>query len=92
MLAQRKLCRSLPGLHVHQVQQLFIHGFGTAWRCIAYGFRSAVTQMILQQGAADGAQRFLHGRNLYENVGAVAIFFHEALQSAHLTFDAAQPL
>ena len=49
-----------------------------------------MAQMILHQGAAHGAQRLLRGRNLHEDVGAVAIFFHQALQTAHLPFNPAQ--
>jgi len=50
-----------------------------------------MAQMILHQGAPYGAERLLRGRNLHEYVGAISILFHEALQTAYLPFDPAQP-
>jgi len=48
--------------------------------------------MILHQGAPNGTKRLLRGRNLHEYVSAVAVFFHQALQTAYLPFNAAQSL
>jgi hypothetical protein len=49
-----------------------------------------MAQMVFHQGAAHGAQRLLYGRNLHQDIGAVAFFLHQALQTAHLPFDPAQ--
>jgi hypothetical protein len=49
-------------------------------------------KMILHEIAGHPAQRFLHGSDLHDDVGAVAIVRHHFLQAAHLTFDTAETL
>jgi len=61
-------------------------------QAFAQGLRGAVTQVIAHQRASHGPQRFLHGRNLHQDVRAVAVAFDHFLQAAHLALDAAQAL
>src|ERR1700756_1000780 len=49
-------------------------------------------KMILHEIAGHSAQRFLHGGDLHDDVGAVAVVRHHFLQAAHLSFDAAETL
>src|SRR5215472_2626317 len=48
--------------------------------------------MIAHQLAANGAQRFLNGRNLHEDVRAIALILDEPLQTPHLPLNAAEAL
>jgi hypothetical protein len=50
--------------------------------------RGAVAQMITHQGASDGTQGFLNGRNLDKNVSTVAVFGHHSFDAAYLALDA----
>src|ERR1700758_687288 len=47
--------------------------------------------MIAHQSARNGPESFLRGRELRQDVHAVAILFHHALDTAELAFDSAQP-
>jgi hypothetical protein len=51
-----------------------------------------MAQVILHQRAAHRSQSFLCGRNLHEYICAISILFHQALQTAHLSFNPAQTL
>src|SRR5712671_6488964 len=79
-------------LHFHQIQQFFIHRFGTPRQRVADRLRGAMTQMIAHQRASYRAQGFLYGRNLHQNIGAIAVFADEALQAADLSLDPPQTL
>jgi hypothetical protein len=46
-------------------------------------------QMITHKGAADSSQGFLHGRDLDEDIRAVAILFDHLLEASNLALDAA---
>src|SRR5256885_6949326 len=48
--------------------------------------------MIAQELAAHAAERLLHGRDLHEDVRAVALLLDHLLQPAHLSFDATEAL
>src|ERR1700744_6052019 len=48
-------------------------------------------QVIAHQRASDGAKRLLRRRDLHQNVGAIPLFFHHALNAAHLPLNAAEP-
>src|SRR5271165_3813008 len=48
--------------------------------------------MIFHQIAGDAAQGFLHRSDLYDDVGAIAVFANHFLQAANLAFNAAQAL
>ena len=74
------------------MKQLVIHRFGLGGAAFANGFGSTVAEMIAHEGAADGAQGFLDGGDLHEDVGAVAVFGDHASEAAGLAFDAAQAL
>lgn len=50
----------------------------------------AVREMIAHERTGYGAQRFLRGRDLHEDVGAVAVFFNHAVDAAYLAFNAAE--
>jgi len=49
-------------------------------------------KMIFHEIAGHSAQRFLHGSDLHDDVGAITIVGHHFLQAAHLSFDAAETL
>jgi hypothetical protein len=51
-----------------------------------------MTEMILHQFPADGAQSFVDGRYLRHDVGAVAVFLDHALKAANLALDPLEPL
>ena len=72
-----------------EVEQLAVHGVRLL-RGMLDGMRSAMAQMILKQPARYFPQRLMHGRNLYENVGAIPVFFNHSLKSSNLAFDSAK--
>src|SRR5690349_16924844 len=54
--------------------------------------RRAVLEMVAQQLASHAPQRFLHRRDLHEDVGAVPFLLDHLLQPSHLSLDAPEPL
>ena len=56
------------------------------------GLSDAVAEVILDEAKGDGLQGPGHGGYLGEDVDAVGVGFHHALEPAHLTLDPAQPL
>ena len=47
-------------------------------------------EMVLHQPAPHGPERFLHGRELHQDIGAILVSVHHALQAANLPLDAAK--
>jgi hypothetical protein len=74
-----------------EVEQLAIHGVGLLRRMLDR-VGGAMAQMVLKQPTRHFAQGLMHGRNLYENVGAIAIFFNHSLKSSNLAFDSAKTI
>ena len=79
-------------MRVNQTEQFVVHGVGFFFFGGAQSFGGAMMKMILHEIAGHSAQRFLHGGDLHDDVGAVAIVRHHFLQAAHLSFDAAETL
>jgi hypothetical protein len=77
---------------VDQFEQLVVHGFGFLLLATSEGLGGAMAQMILHQIARDTAEGFLHGSNLRDDVGAVAVVFNHFLQATDLAFNAAETL
>jgi hypothetical protein len=72
-----------------EVEQLAVHGV-CFLRRVLNRVRGAMAQVIFKQPARHFAQSLMHGRNLYENVCAITIFFNHSLKSSDLAFDAAK--
>jgi hypothetical protein len=47
-------------------------------------------QMVAHERPGNAAKRFVHRRNLHQNVRAISVFCHHALNPANLAFDAIQ--
>jgi hypothetical protein len=74
---------------VHEVDQLIVHWL----RFIRTGLDrsgSAMFQVVPHELAANTSQRFLHGRNLGQDVGAVTVLVDHLLQPAHLALYATE--
>ena len=79
-------------MRVNQTEQFVVHGVGFFFFGGAQSFGGAMMKMILHQIAGYSAQGFLHGSDLHDDVGAVAVVRHHFLQAAHLSFDTAETL
>src|SRR5271168_3826665 len=82
---------SLSSVLVDHLQQLVVHGFSLFGGTGTNRMSGAVSEMIAHQGTSDRSDRLLSRRDLRENIGAVAVLFHHALQAADLAFDSSQP-
>jgi hypothetical protein len=49
-----------------------------------------MSEVIAHEGSGDGPERFLHRRNLSENVGAVAVILDHTFEPANLAFNTAE--
>jgi hypothetical protein len=73
------------------LDHLVAHGFRRGL-ALPDGGAGALLEMVAQELAPGGAQRFLHLGNLGQDVAAGPVFLDHPLQAAHLAFDAAQPV
>lgn len=76
----------LAGVFVDEVEELVVHCLLLFWRACTDGLRGAVGEVVAHERARDGAQGLLHGRDLCDDVGAVAVVFDHAVEAADLTF------
>jgi hypothetical protein len=80
----------LAGVFVDEVEEFGVHGLLFIGRAGADGLGGAVGEVIAHQSSGYGAERLLHGGELGDDVGAVAVFFDHAMQAADLAFDEAE--
>lgn len=78
------------GVFIDEIEKLVIHGLLLPWRAGADGLSGAVREVVAHQRARDGAQGLLYGRDLRDDVSAVAVFFDHAVQAADLALDQPQ--
>ena len=83
--------RKLPQVPVHEVDQFIVHRFGL-FRSSLDGRGRTMFQVVPHELSPHTTQRLLHGRDLRQDVGAVAILVDHFLQSTHLPFDASESL
>ncbi len=70
---------------------LLVDELGAAFRLgLHRGLRHAVTQVLRGEIQAEGLQRLRDGGDLREDVDAVHVLVHHAVEAAHLPLDAAQ--
>ena len=76
-------------MSVHEIDNLIVHGIRPDSASTDRPSR-AVLQVIPHQLTPDSAKRFVNGRDLGEDIGAVSILLHHFLKTANLPLDAAQ--
>lgn len=77
---------------INQIQELVVHGIRAVTALARERLPCAMMQVIPHELARHAPQRLLHGRDLHDNVGAIAILFDHLVQAADLPFDPAKPL
>jgi len=75
-----------------QVYELSVHGFAFGRRTLLNRLSGAVPEVIEKKRFAYASQGFADGRDLDEDVGAVALFLDHFLQATDLTFDSFEAL
>jgi hypothetical protein len=74
-----------------EVRQLVVHFFAAAGVAGADRVSCTELQVVSQQETSGGAERLMDGRNLHEDIGAVALVLDHLLEAANLSFDPFQP-
>src|SRR5690606_6927276 len=76
---------------VRHVDQLVVHALGLVPAGLDRRPRAAL-EVVAEQFLAHAAERLVHGRDLRQDVRAVALLLDHPLEAADLPLDAAQPL
>ena len=81
---------NLSDMFEKEIGQLFVHPLAAVAVAGADSVGGAVLEMVAQEDLGHGAQRLLDRGELDERVGAVALLFDHPLDTADLSFDAAE--
>lgn len=75
---------------INEIEEFFVLVGSLLFAAAANGLIRTMVKMVAHQGPADAAKRFLDGRDLNHDVGAIALVFNHFLETANLSFDAPQ--